>query len=342
MRIGIVNDVPMVVEILRRVIAQRHEHSLIWVAQNGAQAVEMCAWQLPDVVLMDLVMPNMDGVEATRRIMQATPCPILLVTADLGANTEMIYQALGHGALDAVKTPTINDKQQMDAQALLTRLEQIDAMQAKKSLQLNPTVSCAIARPDASTRLVAVGASAGGPAALATMLGGLPKDFPAAIVVVQHIDAAFATGMAEWLQQQCRLRVRVACENDIPEPGVVLMAGTDQHLRFKSRESLGYLAPSPKDVYHPSIDVFFQSVVRQWRGRAVGVLLTGMGRDGAIGLKEMHEHGSHTLVQDRESCTVYGMPKAAVALQAASEVLSITAIAPRLLTLFNNKEPDHG
>ena len=182
-------------------------------------------------------------------------------------------------------------------------------------------------------RLVAIGASAGGPAALVTLLGHLPKDFPAAIVVVQHIDAHMATGMAEWLDGQCKLQVRTAVEGDRPAAGSVLIAATDDHLVFRSACRLGYV-PEPTDmVYRPSVDAFFQSIVRQWRDEAVGVLLTGMGRDGALGLKALRDHGFHTIAQDKETSAVYGMPKAAAALDAAVDILSIDRIASRLMML---------
>jgi len=126
----------------------------------------------------------------------------------------------------------------------------------------------------------------------------------------------------------------VAQEGDRPQCGTVLMAGTNQHLLFRNRDSLGYAPESPDDVYHPSIDVFFNSVVRQWRGQAVGVLLTGMGRDGAVGLKAMRDAGYHTIAQDRESSSVYGMPKAAAALDAATEILPIATIAKALVSQF--------
>jgi len=183
-------------------------------------------------------------------------------------------------------------------------------------------------------KLVAIGASAGGPGALAVILRALPESFPAAIVIVQHIDPAFAVGMAGWLQQQSGLTVKVAQEGDRPQRGTVLMAGTNQHLLFRNRDSLGYVPESPEDVYHPSIDVFFNSVVRQWRGQAVGVLLTGMGRDGAAGLKAIRDAGWHTIAQDRESSSVYGMPKAAAALDAATEILPIADIAKALVSQF--------
>jgi len=185
----------------------------------------------------------------------------------------------------------------------------------------------------ARERLVGVGSSAGGPAALVSLLSGLPKAFPAAIVVIQHIDAHMAAGMAEWLDGQCDLPVRVAAEGDRLTAGCVLIAGTDDHLVFTSPGRLGYV-PEPRSlVYRPSVDVFFDSIVRQWRGDAVGVLLTGMGRDGALGLKSLRERGFHTIAQDQATSAVYGMPKAAAELGAAVDILPIDRIAPRLIML---------
>lgn len=338
MKIGIVNDIPMVVEILRRVLAEHPEHHLIWVAQDGEQAAEMCAWQLPDIVLMDLIMPRVDGVEATRRIMQKTPCPILIVTSDIGANADKIYEAMGHGALDVVATPALaNGDLRSGATALLKKMEQLGRMGSKPDIPLAQKSPVPFVESDPSARLVAIGASAGGPAALAVILNQLPKDFSAAIVIIQHIDAAFAEGMADWLQQQTSLKVRLAKEGDQPQNGLVLMAGSSQHLLMKNRDTLGYVPASPKDVYHPSIDVLFNSIVGQWRGTAAGVLLTGMGRDGALGLKAMRDRKYHTIVQDQKSCSVYGMPKAAVALNAADDVLPLTSIAQKLVDMFDSK-----
>jgi chemotaxis response regulator CheB len=182
-------------------------------------------------------------------------------------------------------------------------------------------------------KLVAIGASSGGPAALATLLAGLPKDFQAAVIVVQHVDEHMAANMADWLGQQSPLPVRVAAEGDRPVPGSVLLAATNDHLVLKSAERLGY-SPEPRDyVYRPSVDAFFQSVSRLWRGDVVGVLLTGMGRDGALGLKALRDQGRHTITQDEASSAVYGMPKAAAKIGAAVDILPLNRIASRLVTL---------
>ncbi|MEO8315405.1 MAG: chemotaxis response regulator protein-glutamate methylesterase [Pseudomonadota bacterium] len=331
MKIGIANDLPMVAESLRRIVSMRPGTRVAWIAKDGAEAVAMCAKETPDVILMDMIMPNVDGVEATRRIMAHTPCAILVTTSSVGSNAQRVFEAMGYGALDAVDTPTLSSD---GARVLLATIDRIakvvhsrnGAFTAPGVTAIQPMLSC--------TGLLAIGSSAGGPAALAKVLGGLPRNFPAAIVVVQHVDERFAASLADWLNRLSPVPVRVAAEGDLPIPGTVLIAGTRDHLTFKSGNRLGY-TPDPTDhVYRPSVDVFFQSMARTWRGEGVGVLLTGMGRDGALGLKAMREKGWHTVAQDRATSAVYGMPKAAAEIGAAVEVLALERIADRIKLIF--------
>ncbi|MCC8393351.1 chemotaxis response regulator protein-glutamate methylesterase [Paraburkholderia sp. MMS20-SJTR3] len=336
MKIGIVNDMPLAVEALRRALAGRSDYELAWVASDGQQALDFCVAQRPDIVLMDLVMPNVDGIEATRRIMARAPCAILIVTVDVGANAWRVYEAMGAGALDAVDTPSLSGP---DAhKSIATLIAKIDNVAALVRERYAPRTAASERPEPAAARdlpLVAIGASAGGPAALATLLGGLPKDFGAAIVIVQHVDAAFAAGMADWLNQQAALPVRIARDGDRPQAGVALLAATDDHLHLKLPNVLGY-TPVPKETpYRPSVDVFFNSVVARWPARAIGVLLTGMGRDGAIGLKAMRTKGFHTIAQDEATSAVYGMPKAAAALGAAAAILPLPRIAAALTAAVN-------
>jgi two-component system response regulator WspF len=183
------------------------------------------------------------------------------------------------------------------------------------------------------TTLVAIGASAGGPAALGSILSALPHDFPAAIVVIQHVDEAIAPGMAQWLGHQSALPVRLAADDDRVTAGTILIAGRNDHLALTARLRLAYTAEPRDCFYRPSVDVFFASVTRFWRGDAIGVLLTGMGRDGADGLKMLHVRGQYTIAQDEASSAIYGMPKAAAALGAVDAVLPLHRIAPRLVEL---------
>jgi chemotaxis response regulator CheB len=330
MNIGIVNDLPLAVEALRRAIARRPEHRVLWVATDGAQAIDFCAAQPPDVVLMDLIMPRFDGVEATRRIMASgNPCAILVVTSSVGANAWRVYEAMGAGALDAVDTPTLGDGDG-GALPLLTKIDQIGRLLEKPAV---PKPAVGTPQRNGAAPLVAIGASAGGPTALANLLGKLPADFGAGIAVVQHVDQAFAAGMAEWLDGQSALKVRVAIEGDRPQPGVVLLAATNDHMHVREDGSFGYTPEPASTPYRPSVDVFFHSVVEHWQGSAIGVLLTGMGRDGAIGLKAMRAKGYHTIAQDEATSAVYGMPKAAAALGAARSILPLDRIAGELAAL---------
>lgn len=344
MRIGIVNDVMLAAEAVRRVVLSAPGHTVAWVARDGLEAIQLCAEDRPDLILMDLVMPRLDGVEATRRIMANTPCPIVVVTASVGRNASRVFDAMGAGAMDAVSTPVLEHPRAREgAQALLAKIETIHRLiggDARKS------ASATLKAPSTAGRhedlLVTLGASAGGPAALANVLGHLPANFPAPLVVIQHVDSQFARGLAEWLGSQTPLSVRLARHGDAPEPGTVLLAGRDNHLVFTSPTHLGY-ARQPADCsYRPSVDVFFQSAARSWKGDIIAVLLTGMGRDGAEGLRALRARGCHTIAQNAATCAVYGMPKAAAELHAASEILALDRIGPRLLALLTPETKRHG
>ena len=337
MRIGIVNDLPLAVEALKRALALKPGHQVAWVARHGAEAVELCAKDTPDLVLMDLLMPVMDGIEATRRIMAGSPCAILVVTVSVGANAWRVFEAMGHGALDAVDTPALGTGDPRESAApLLAKIDIIARLVGERSSGAKNVfwpakIAALVARQN---RLLAIGASAGGPAAVAKVLSGLPKDFSAAVVVIQHVDEQFAAGMADWLNRDSKLPVRVARDGEKPAAGIVLLAGTNDHLTLLADGSLGY-TPHPREyVYRPSVDVFFQSVTRHWAGEVVGVLLTGMGRDGAVGLKALRNQGRHTIAQDQASSAVYGMPKAAATLDAAVDILPLEQISPKVAAVF--------
>jgi chemotaxis response regulator CheB len=332
-RIAIVNDVAIAVEALRRVIISEPGYRLAWVARDGAEAVEQCGRDTPDLILMDLMMPVMDGAEATRRIMNLSPCPILIVTAGVETYSAKVFEALGSGALDAVQTPLlVKGGQTTGSAALKFKIGEIErlgsSLRNQKRLSKDERKEPLV--PRTSDCLIAIGASAGGPAALAKVLSGLPRDFPAALVIVQHVDSQFVPSLASWLNETSAVSVRVARHRDQPQPNTALIAATNGHLQFASSCCLGYTAEPRDSFYHPSIDVFFRSVVRHWKGRAAAVLLTGMGRDGAMGLKAMREAGCLTIAQDAGSCVVYGMPKAAAELDAAASILPLNEIASSL------------
>ncbi|MBI5691827.1 MAG: chemotaxis response regulator protein-glutamate methylesterase [Verrucomicrobia bacterium] len=335
MRIALVNDMPMALEVLRRVLAQAPRHQVAWTAADGAEAVRRCAEDRPDLILMDLIMPVMDGVEATRRIMAASPCAILVVTATVEGTTSRVFDALGAGALDAVNTPALTG----DGAAVL--LAKIDALERLIGDSLHPFAAdrppglASVHTGGLRPWLFAIGASAGGPAAVAELLRDFRPETRAAIVLVQHLDESFAGGLAEWLAGQISLPVRIALDGDAPVPGVVLLPGRDDHLVLTPVGTLLYRREPADYVYRPSVDEFFESVVEHWNGPAAGVILTGMGRDGARGLKAMRDAHFPTFAQERASCAVYGMPRAAVELGAAEAVLPLNQISRSLLQLIS-------
>jgi two-component system, chemotaxis family, response regulator WspF len=332
-RIGIANDLPMAAELLRRLISRSPSHQIAWIARDGAEAVAWCERDLPELVLMDLIMPVMDGAEATRRIMSRTPCPILIVTATLGGNSAKVFEALGAGAVDAVKTPALNSSK-ISEQALLLKIERIGRLTSG----LEPSATSP-ARETSQTpdKLVVIGASAGGPGALVEVFSALPQNFSAAVVVVQHIDEQFAQGLAEWLNERSKLPVCLAREGDLLISQKILIAGAGDHLIFKNPRQVGYTTEPVENSYRPSVDVFFHSAAQSFRGKITAVLLTGMGCDGARGLKVLRDAGHYTIAQDRYTSAVYGMPKAAAAINAATEILPLQKIGPRLTELFVSK-----
>jgi two-component system response regulator WspF len=332
-KIAIVNHLPLAVEALRRALSSEPQHRLVWVAESGEEAIELCAKARPDVVLMGLHLPGMGGVEATRQIMLQSPCAILIATSDVERNGARVFEALGHGALDAVQVPELGNGQRSVAAPLLAKLHTISRLIGDQTGWPMPLQA---PTPNLET-LIAIGASAGGPAALARLLSSLPVNSSAALVIIQHVDAQFALGMAEWLAQESAWPIRLAEEGERPVVGTALLAGTSDHLVFKTSTRLGY-TPDPVDyVYRPSIDVFFRTLVGKWTGSAIGVLLTGMGRDGALGLRAMRDKGHHTIAQDEASSAVYGMPKAAAALDAAVDTLAVGDIAARLQALLTDR-----
>jgi two-component system response regulator WspF len=326
-RVAIVNGVASAVEALRRTLASEPSYELVWLAHSGEEAVDLCAQNTPDVVLLDLTVPGIGAVEAARRIMANSPCAILIATSNIGKNEARVFEALGHGALDVVELPALDAGDGAPMPAVLNKL----ATLGRLLRDTTPRHASLRTPPKRDDCLLAIGASAGGPGALAQLLAGLPIGTGAAIVIVQHVDAQFAASMADWLRQQSAWPVRLAVEGERPVSGVALLAGTSDHLVFKSADRLGYVRQPVDYAYRPSVDVFLHTLVREWRGRAIGVLLTGMGRDGALGLKAMRDKGHYTVAQDEASSAVFGMPKAAAQLNAAMDILSLGAIAPRLI-----------
>jgi chemotaxis response regulator CheB len=269
--------------------------------------------------------------------MTSTPCIILVVMNGVERNARLVFDAMAAGALDAVDMPEpsgagldhVLHKMRSLARLLQRKPRHRGRDVANAASDLRSEFALAHDKP----LLIAIGASTGGPAALKTILSDLPKDFAAAVVVAQHLDEEFAAMMAGWLSQESALPVAVAQRGERPTVGNVLVAGTNEHMVLTENGALSYCNEPTELAYRPSVDELFASAALYWQGPIVGVLLTGMGDDGAKGLLALRRLGHYTIVQDEASCVVYGMPKAAVKLGAAIQQLPLSKIGRALVQL---------
>lgn len=325
MRIAIVNDLKMATEVLRRALAAGTGLEVAWTAADGMEAVERCRCDVPDLILMDLIMPRMDGVQATRRIMHDAPCPILLVTATVDGNVSLVFDAMSYGALDAVNTPTLEDGELRGVQELLRKIDHIARLTGKA-----PALSTAVLTR--LPRLLLIGASTGGPAAIAQILQPLEADLPVAILIAQHVDPAFIGDFVRWLAAHTGRPCQLARTGDLPEAGHVYVSDSNAHLYIGQNGALDYLTGPAYGFYQPSANILFESAARCWPRPGAALLLTGMGNDGATGMLMLRQKGWLTIAQDESSSVVFGMPRAAINLDAAQEILPAEAIPERLRT----------
>ncbi len=334
MRIAIVNDLRMAQELLRKAIALMPDASVAWIAADGAAAVAACKSDRPDLILMDMVMPVMDGAVATRAIMKECPCPILVVTSTIEGNLSLVYEALSAGAIDAVQTPQIGAGGSITGIDALTRKSRIalaasaTPVRARAFQDAPPnraTTDATRARTSTRTPLLAIGSSTGGPHALSIVLRDLTSHTTHCTVIVQHIDISYAAGLATWLSGQTKKSVRVAVEGDSVQPGLILLAATDDHLVIRQGR-VHYVREPVDEIYRPSVDALFRSLAGDASHIGAAVLLTGMGRDGAEGLRALRTSGWPTIAQDQNTSVVWGMPGAAVALGAAAQILPLELI----------------
>jgi chemotaxis response regulator CheB len=348
----IVNDSPVAGQTIRRILLGDPRYRVIGIAPDGFEAERIVRTQPVDLVLMDIHMPGMGGVEATRRIMAIRALPILIVTATVTRHMDDVFECLRYGALEAIKTPDAPSGQgpglQPGAAHLLERMAVLASLRtavghgrAAEGVRAPrlPGAPAAVARPirpagACGVRVVAIGASTGGPTALVTILRGLPRDFRPSVLIVQHIEPGFTRGLADWLAGETPLPVSEADGGEVIGPGRVYVArGGEHHLALTPALRLAYEPSRPGQIHAPSVDRLFETVARACGPMAAGVLCTGMGEDGARGLLAMHAAGSYTIAQDRASSLIYGMPGTAVRLGAVRRECHLDEIAPALLGL---------
>lgn len=346
-RVLVVEDSPVLRELLCRLLSSDPEIEVVATVEDGRGALSAAQKHSPDVITMDIHMPGMDGVEATRAIMQACPTPIVIVSASVQTREAVsAFRALEAGALAIVEkavAPGVSGHEEMAANLVRTVKLAAEVKVVRRWKHL-PRPRLERERPapavqggGAPARLVAVGASTGGPQVLQAILAGLAKDFSAPVLVVQHITPGFTDGFVEWLASSAPLPVLVPGHGEAIRAGHVYVAPEHVHMKVERGETICLSREESRNGHRPSVSVLFDSVSAVIGGDAVGVLLTGMGKDGAAELKRLKEKGAVTIVQDLESSVVPGMPGEAIRLDAASHILPPGQIAPALNLLVATK-----
>lgn len=341
----IVEDSPTQRQLLHTILESDPELKVVGEARHGEEAVQMSRVLRPDIITMDIQMPRMNGYEAIRRIMAESPCPIIVLTStrseiELGVSVK----ALQNGALMVVRKPhgpTINTS---EAQMLIAQIKSMSQVKVVRRKVISPEPPRPVMRTvkgrgaKTPVRIVAIGASTGGPPALQQVLSQLPPDFPVPVVIVQHISTGFVEGLVKWLNDTTSLAVNLAAHGQLLMAGNVYLAPDDHQMTISTSGQIWLRQSGPVDGHCPSVTALFKSVAGSFGSSALGVLLTGMGRDGADGMRAIHTAGGITIAQNQASCVVFGMPKAAIDLGAATEILSLDRIGFRLRGLCENKE----
>lgn len=343
-RVLLVDDSPMALHILQRLLSLSPDIQVAGTAADGVEALELLPALNPDVICTDLHMSGMDGLELTRAVMNRYPRPILVVSVSVEPDSPNVFRLLEAGAVDVYPKPRaiLDADHEKLARELAKKIRILAGVHVHRRVETAPRAPPPLPppfslSPPAPVRMVAIAASTGGPQAFREILSHLPPAFPAPVVCVQHIGGDFLTGMLTWLAEVCPLSVRKAAQGEIPQAGTVYFAPEDAHLEFDERGRFALSDAPPCDGHRPSATVTLRAAARRFASGAVGVLLTGMGRDGAEGMADIAAAGGITIAQDEASSVVYGMPREAVALGAAQQVLPLEQIAPALAALASRR-----
>jgi two-component system chemotaxis response regulator CheB len=345
----IVDDSRLTRRALRTLFESCQDFEVVGEAATGREAVASAKSLNPTLITMDLDMPDVNGLEATEQIMAFAPTRIMVVTGvPRFRGSDSSFEALSRGALELVPKPTAWPATDTEGDALVhlaRRLSSIPVVRHTKAAREQRRRERVVESSDghfSECRLVAIGASTGGPKVLGTILRGLPAGFSAPVIVVQHLTDVFAAGFIDWLQSQSDLTVREALPGTPLEPKHLYVAVRGSHIAVSLRGWIESAHEPPRNGHCPSIDVLFESVAENVGRLGVGVLLTGMGADGAQGLRLIRDARGLTVAQDEESSVVFGMPKAAIELGAATRIVSAEAVAPLLARVCDSRGSDFG
>ncbi|WP_371365284.1 chemotaxis protein CheB [Sporomusa rhizae] len=311
-RVLIVDDCPIARNFISELLAEKSGIQVIGEAVNGEEGVKQALLLRPDLIIMDLEMPEMNGLEAIEIIMQANPTPILVVTSY--GNARLAYEAVSRGALEVIEKPSIDSEhclQFIHKLKLLAGVKVIRHIKGKIA-QLRQGGGAMETQLPRSLKAVAIASSLGGAKVLETILSQLADDFPVPIVIAQHISEGFAEALADWLNHKTPLEVKVAAEGQPLIPGKVLIIPPEYNVRVGINGNIKLLPYLPDDIYHPSCDMLLSSVAHVYRAGAVGIILTGMGQDGVEGMQAIKAAGGVTIAQNKETSLIYNMPRIAI------------------------------
>ncbi len=342
-RVLIVDDSNVFSDILTKILQSDIDIKVIGRAVNGIDAVNLVERVKPDVITMDIQMPLMSGVEATEEIMRRCPTPIIILSSYVNKReTKVCFDALKAGAVDVMEKPTgrtLLDYQEIEDE-LIKRVKIVAGVKVFSHLNLSKglaerrtAIPKVITAKKQKIKIVVIGASTGGPIAINTILSAFPPDFPVPCVVVQHIAKGFLDGFVNWLAMECRIKVKIAMPNERLESGVAYFPPEEHHMGFYKNGLMRLYNGLPYDSHRPSITLIMKAAAEVYSSGVLGVLLTGMGKDGAEGLKAIKAAGGKTIAQDEDTCAVFGMPKEAIENNAADHVLPIYKIAKQIMNM---------
>ncbi|AJF05367.1 chemotaxis-specific protein-glutamate methyltransferase CheB [Geoalkalibacter subterraneus] len=338
-KIVIADDSLLTRVVLRDILRRDAEIEVVAEARNGREALDAVLRCQPDLVIMDVVMPVMDGISAVREIMARRPTPILILSSSVRSHDARgAFHAIDCGALDVMSKPRgmVKDVFEPMAEALVEKVKLLARLPVRRLVSERPRTAAAISGSPAQRSVLAIGASTGGPKTVLSVLRNLSPATQASILVVQHIAAGFAEGFALWLDRETPFPASLAREGDVPRPGHILVAPHDRHMELRDGRILLTDGPMVNSC-RPSIDVLFAGLAHEQPEDVVALLLTGMGRDGAEGMAALKLAGAVTLAQDEASCVVFGMPKAAIALGGVQQTLALHDIPRALGRLLKQK-----
>ncbi|MEW6003148.1 MAG: chemotaxis response regulator protein-glutamate methylesterase [Nitrospirota bacterium] len=333
-RVLVVEDCPLMCEVLMSIFNPDPQILVVGIAHNGKEAIELVPRLKPDIITMDIHMPVMDGFEATKHIMAYNPTPILVISSSVfRAGMDKVFKAISYGALDVIDKGDLEiGGEKKSGEVLIEKIKFLSGIKvirhplAKLQQKRHGGVLEAPGKR-ALDKIVAIVTSTGGPQALLEILKRFPEDFPCGIVIVQHITNGFTGGLVDWLDSECQLSVKIAEDSEEIQSGVGYIAPDNLQMRVREGGTIQLSDEPAYEGHRPSGDVLLESVARAYGGRAVAAILTGMGRDGAMGMKAIKQFHGQTIAQDEKSCVVFGMPKVAIEMNVIDKVLPLEEIA---------------